>query len=242
MLDPLPPSVILTSWHRLSYTIHTIDMRNNAQKEPWFLEMNPNGRVPALTDTFTDGKQIRLFESGSIMQYLVDRYDTNQLISYPKGSRESYEVNSWLFFQVANIGPMQGQATHFHRYVDQQHPYSESRYKNEVRRLYRVLDTHLSTSPSGYLVGDKCTIADIAHLGWIALADWSGIDAAPFPHLAKWEQKMYTRPGINRGRNVPTPHLAVELSPDKELVDRVTRENRAWVQWQQARDARDIKA
>lgn len=82
-------------------------MGKNTQKEPWFLEINPNGRIPALTDTFTDGQQIRLFESGSIMQYLVEQYDTKHVISYPKGSREHYEVNNWLFFLNAGVGPMQ---------------------------------------------------------------------------------------------------------------------------------------
>lgn len=65
-------------------------------QEPWFLEINPNGRIPALTDTFTDGAPIRLFESGSIMQYLVDRYDTEHKVSYPHGSREYWEVNNWV--------------------------------------------------------------------------------------------------------------------------------------------------
>lgn len=83
------------------------------QKEPWFLEINPNGRIPALTDTFTDGKSIRLFESGSIMQYLVEQYDIHHRISYPKGSRESYEVNNWLYFLNSGVGPMQVSANKF---------------------------------------------------------------------------------------------------------------------------------
>jgi len=78
-----------------------------------FLAINPNGRIPALTDTFTDGKQINLFESGSIMQYLVDRYDPEYKISFPRGTREWYEMNNWLFFQNAGVGPMQGQASKY---------------------------------------------------------------------------------------------------------------------------------
>lgn len=93
--------------------MHKIEFSKNAQKEPWFLEINPNGRIPALTDTFTDGKTINLFESGSIMQYLVKRYDTEHKISYPEGSREWFEMNNWLFFQNAGVGPMQGQASEF---------------------------------------------------------------------------------------------------------------------------------
>src|ERR1700722_8733975 len=72
----------------LPYEITKVDIVKNTQKEPWFLEINPNGRIPALTDTFKDGKTIRLFESGSIQQYLVDEYDTEHKISYPKGTRE----------------------------------------------------------------------------------------------------------------------------------------------------------
>jgi len=97
--------------HSIPYKVEKIDMSKNTQKEDWFLAINPNGRIPALTDKFSDGQTINLFESGSIMQYLVERYDTNNKISYPKGSREWYETNNWLFFQNAGLGPMQGQAS-----------------------------------------------------------------------------------------------------------------------------------
>jgi glutathione S-transferase len=95
----------------IPYKVEKIDISKNTQKEDWFLAINPNGRIPALTDKFTDGQTINLFESGSIMQYLVERYDTDHKISYPKGSREWYEMNNWLFFQNAGVGPMQGQAS-----------------------------------------------------------------------------------------------------------------------------------
>jgi glutathione S-transferase len=98
---------ILLEELKLPYKVHKIDLQKNTQKEPWFLEINPNGRIPALTDTFSDGKSIRLFESGSILLYLVDQYDTEHKFSYPKGSREDYEVNNWLFFQMGGVGPMQ---------------------------------------------------------------------------------------------------------------------------------------
>lgn len=53
-------------------------------------------QIPALTDKFTDGSTIRLFESGSILQYLVDRYDPDHKVSYPFGSKEYYEMNNWV--------------------------------------------------------------------------------------------------------------------------------------------------
>jgi glutathione S-transferase len=93
----------------LPYAHTKIDISKNTQKEDWFLAINPNGRIPALTDKFTDGKTVRLFESGSIMQYLVDRYDEDGKVSYKKGTRETLEVQNWLFFMNAGVGPMQGQ-------------------------------------------------------------------------------------------------------------------------------------
>ena len=49
-----------------------------------------------MKDKFEDGKPIHIFESGSILQYLADRYDTDHKISYPRGTREYYDVNSWV--------------------------------------------------------------------------------------------------------------------------------------------------
>ena len=97
---------------RLPYKVHRIDLSKKAQKEPSFLEINPNGRIPALTDTFSDGKMIRVFESGAIMQYLVEQYDDKQLISFPRGTREHYEMLSWLYFVNAGVGPMQVMIIH----------------------------------------------------------------------------------------------------------------------------------
>lgn len=79
----------------LPYEVTAIQLGKNTQKEDWFLEINPNGRIPAMTDTL-NGKKIRLFESGSILQYLVDRYDKDHKFSYPAGTEEYYETNNWV--------------------------------------------------------------------------------------------------------------------------------------------------
>lgn len=81
----------------LPYTVKKVDLQAGMQKEPWFLAINPNGRMPAISDSsFPDGKPINVFESGAILQYLVDTYDKDHKISYPKGSREDWEVQQWL--------------------------------------------------------------------------------------------------------------------------------------------------
>ncbi|KAF1958398.1 glutathione S-transferase [Byssothecium circinans] len=201
-------------------------------KEPWFLAINPNGRIPALTDTFTDGQTINLFESGSIMQYLVKRYDTEHNISYPEGSREYYE-----FFQNAGVRPMQGQATHFNRYAPERIEYRVNRYVNETRRLYGVLDNHLSTKKNPYLVGEKCTIADIAHWGWVAAAAWAGVDIEEFPALKAWEERMAARPALEKGRHVPDPHTIKEFLKNKAEADKHAAAGREWVQAGMEEDA-----
>jgi len=226
----------------LPYTVHKVDISKDVQKEPWFLEINPNGRIPALTDTFTDGEKIRLFESGSIQQYLVDRYDTDFKLSYPRGTREYYEMNSWLFFLNAGVGPMQGQANHFYRYAPEKIQYGINRYQNETRRLYKVLNTHLEKSTSGFLVGDKCTIADIAHFGWVSAAFYAGVEIDEFPALKAWEEKLAARPAVDKGQDIPTESQikALKKNPEKmkEVVDKAAEESKAWIQRGMAEDSK----
>jgi glutathione S-transferase len=191
-----------------------------------------------LTDTFSDGQQINLFESGSILQYLAEQYDPDHKISYPKGSREYYEVNNWLFFQNAGLGPMQGQANHFSRYAPEHIEYGVNRYVNESRRLYGVLDKHLAQSKSGYIVGDHISIADITHWGWVAAAGWAGIDIEEFPHVKAWEERIVQRPAMEKGRHVPSPHTIKDLIKDKATMDKHAADARAWIQQGMKDDAK----
>ncbi|SPJ70534.1 related to URE2 - nitrogen catabolite repression regulator [Fusarium torulosum] len=213
-------------------------MTENEQKEEWFLKINPNGRIPALTDTL-DGKQIRVFESGAILQYLVDRYDKDHKLSFPHGSAEHWEMTSWLMWQMGGLGPMQGQANHFKRYAPEKIEYGINRYTNETRRLYRTLDTHLGQTSSGYVVGDKVTIADVSIWGWVASAKWAGVDISEFPHLEKWLYKLLERPGFEAGRHVPTHHGAFEISKlSEEELEEKAHGSRSWVQAGMKADAK----
>ncbi|PCH06774.1 Zinc finger, CCHC-type [Penicillium occitanis (nom. inval.)] len=223
----------------LPYKVKKLEFSKNEQKEPWFLEINPNGRIPAITDTFTDGKTINIFESGSILQYLADNYDPENKISYPRGTREFYEQTNWLFYQNAGLGPMQGQANHFTRYAPERIEYGINRYQNETRRLYGVLDKHLSTSKSGYLVGDHISIADISHWGWIASAGWAGVDIEEFPHLKAWEEKLAAREGVEKGRHVPERHTIKEVLKDKDQIAKHSAHTLQWVQKGMADDAKN---
>lgn len=219
--------LLLTIWQ--PYKVERIDISKNTQKEPWFLEINPNGRIPAITDTFTDGQKIRVFESGSILTYLVEQYDPEHKLSFPQGSREYYELNNWIYFQNAGLGPMQGQANHFVRYAPEKIEYGVNRYVNETRRLYGVLDKHLETSKSGYLVGDHISIADCTTIGWVASAAWAGVDIEEFPNLKQWEERMLKREGVWKGMNVPDPFTLKERVKNKEEADRLAAEASKWV-------------
>ncbi|KAK4917916.1 Glutathione S-transferase 2 [Elasticomyces elasticus] len=215
----------------LPYRVEHINISTNKQKEPWFLEINPNGRIPAITDTFEDGNTIRLFESGSIFQYLAETYDSeSHKISFPAGSREYYECNNWLWFQNAGLGPMQGQANHFFRYAPEKIKYGIDRYQNETRRLYKVLDTHLASSKSGFLVGDHISIADISTVGWVMWAGWAGVDVSEFPTLQKWEQMLMARPAMKKGGDVPKPLKIKEmLAKSPEEADKYAKMHSGWI-------------
>lgn len=114
----IKPSILLEELG-LAYDVTELHFSTNEQKEPWFLKISPNGRIPALTDASfpgaSDGEPLRVFESGAILNYLVERYDKEYKLSYPRDAPEYWEVQSWLMWQMGGLGPMQGQANHFFR-------------------------------------------------------------------------------------------------------------------------------
>lgn len=97
---------------------------------------------------------------------------------------------------------MQGQSNHFTRYCPEDIPYGRDRYRNETRRLYSVLEKHLKDTGSEYLVGNKCSIADLAHWGWVAVAKWADVEIEEFPLLMKWEERIAARPAVEKGKDV----------------------------------------
>lgn len=134
---------------------------------------------------------------------------------------------------------MQGQANHFFRYAPEKIQYGINRYQNETRRLYGVLEKHLAASKTDYLVGEKCTIADLAHYGWIAAAPWAGVEINEFPKLSAWEERMLKRPGVEKGRNVPSPQkFDKEMMANKEEAEKYAKESSQWIMQGQAEDAK----
>jgi glutathione S-transferase len=178
----------------LAYEVKPVDLGRLEQKQDWYLELNPNGRIPTIVDHDADG--FAVFESGAILVYLAEK--TGRLLpTSPSGRSLALQ---WLMFQMAGVGPMQGQANVFYRYAPEKIPFAIERYQKETRRLYEVLDRRLAQSE--YLAGDY-SIADVATWPWVRIADWAGVSTEGLTHLTRWSERVRARPAVERGKDVP---------------------------------------
>jgi glutathione S-transferase len=182
----------------IPYKTVGIDLGKNVQKEPWFLAINPNGRIPAIVDH--DAGDFPVFESGAIMLYLAEKDGSGKLL--PKDAKGRSRVIQWLMFQMGGVGPMQGQANVFFRYFPEKLPAAISRYQNETRRLYTVLDGQLAKHE--WLAGDY-SLADVANYSWVRIHGWAGVEIDGLDHLKRWMDAIAARPAVQRGLAVPQP-------------------------------------
>jgi len=185
----------------LPYTLHLVDIGRGDQFGEEFLKLSPNNRMPALVDhDGPDGQPVSLFESGAILQYLGRKtgrfYGTNE--------HERIEIEQWLMWQMGGVGPMAGQAHHFLKYAPaleppQDLPYAKDRYRNEVARLYGVLDKRLRNRE--YVAGPY-SIADMAIWPWASLWEGQQQDITSFPNMSAWLERVGVRPAVIAGRSV----------------------------------------
>lgn len=178
----------------MDYTVHAINLMENEQKQPGFLAMNPNGRIPVIVDRAND--DFVVFESGAIMIYLAEQ--AGQLL--PPDAKGRSQAIQWLMFQMGGLGPMMGQANVFFRYFDEKIQPAIDRYQNEVKRLLTVLNGHLADHE--YLAGDY-SIADIANWCWARTHLWSGVEVEGLDHLQRWMNLIGSRPAALKGVSVP---------------------------------------
>lgn len=183
----------------LPYVLKPVAIGKGEQFKPDFLAISPNNRMPAIVDPEgPDGKPISVFESGPILQYLGRK--TGKF--YPKDERKRVEVDEWVAWQIANVGPMFGQASHFKNYapnlVDDpgKIAYSVARYTNEVNRLLGVLERRLSGRE--FICGEY-SIADMAAYPWVKIAGVFDQDMANFPNVQAWIDRLAARPAVQRG-------------------------------------------
>ncbi|KAF2147122.1 uncharacterized protein K452DRAFT_314344 [Aplosporella prunicola CBS 121167] len=166
------------------------------KQEP-YESLNPNGRVPALEDPNTG---IKVFESGAIIEYLEEVYDKSNKLRYT-GLQERALTTSWLHFQMSGQGPYFGQKIWFSVYHSEKIQSAIERYSNEIKRVTGVIDRHLKKQGTPYLVGDKCTYADLSFIPWYSsMPQWfPEFDyKTEHPTFAKWLQAIMERPAAKK--------------------------------------------
>lgn len=202
----------------LPYTVNLVNIGAGEQFEPDFLKIAPNNRMPAIVDPEgPDGAPISIFESGAILQYLARK--TGQFGGTTERARVA--VEQWLMWQMGGVGPMAGQAHHFLKYAPAMEPpnvlpYAKDRYRNEVSRLYRVLDTQLQKNE--YVAGDFYSIADMAIWPWASR--WEGQEQVidDKPNLTRWLNTVGARPAVKAGRALAEDRLS-NLQDDKKAQE-----------------------
>tara|TARA_B100001250_G_C19549872_1_gene678527 strand:- start:66 stop:770 length:705 start_codon:yes stop_codon:yes gene_type:complete len=195
--------IIFLEEANVEYDITAINFDKREQKEKEYLKLNPNGRIPTIVDR--SNNNFIVFESGAILWYLAEKYDK----FLPQNSNDKSQTLQWLMFQMANIGPMMGQAMYFQRIaakLGEENPFAIKRYVNESRRLMEILDKHLVDRE--YLVADEYTIADIATYPWARAYYWANVSIEKLHHLQAWLDRIDAREATQRALEIPEPFWA----------------------------------
>ena len=184
------------------YDAYLINIGEGDQFGSDFVDINPNSKIPALLDHSTT-PPTRVFESGSILQYLGEKFDA--LI--PKSLVAKTECRNWLFWQMGSAPYLGGGFGHFYSYAPSKMQYPIDRFTMETKRQLDVLNQHLSNND--YMAGDEYSIADIAIWPWygsLVLGDLYDaaefLDVASYTHVVRWAKQIAERPAVKRGRRV----------------------------------------
>ena len=182
----------------LEYSVHPVNIRNGDQFKPEYVKICPNSKIPAIVDRDAD---VSIFESGAILVHLAEK--TGKLL--PSKDPGRAKVLEWLFWQMANVGPMFGQAGHFNNAAPEKIPYAIERYVGESARLIKLLDNQLAQTE--YMAG-AYSIADIATYPWLVVG-FPAIKAAKpdvvgeGANVARWIAAVGARPAVTKGMQVP---------------------------------------
>ncbi len=203
------------------YEVHAVNLLEGEQKEPAFLAISPNGRIPAIVDR--EAEDFAVFESGAVLIYLAEK--AGRLM--PTDSRGRSRVIQWLMFQMGGVGPMMGQANVFFRYFPEKLQPAIDRYQNESRRLFEVLDRRLQKSE---WLADDYSIADIANWSWVRTHGWSGVSIEGLDALERWLESMKARPACQRGVEVPIRIPDLERDGDPKAAEEFAKNARKMLQ------------
>jgi GSH-dependent disulfide-bond oxidoreductase len=169
-----------------------------------FVAVNPNSKIPAMMDHSVD-PPVRLFESGSMLFYLAEKFDA--FLSTDTHKRA--ETMNWLMWQMGSAPYVGGGLGHFYAYAPFKMQYPIDRFAMETKRQLHVLDSHLATSE--YIVGGDYSIADMAIWPWYGSIMREAYNAQEFlsvheyKHLDRWVSQVGNRAAVKRGRMVNRP-------------------------------------
>ena len=182
------------------YDAFLINITEGSQFSSGFVAINPNSKIPALLDTETG---IRVFESGSILLYLAEKFDA----FVPKDLKGRTECHSWLMWQMGSAPYLGGGFGHFYAYAPEKFEYPIDRFSMEVKRQLDVLDRALCGND--YLCGDEYTIADMAVFAWYGAlvihdlyAASEFLSVASYKNVVRWAHQIDARPAVKRGKRV----------------------------------------
>jgi GST-like protein len=172
------------------YRARWIDITKGEQTKPEYLAINPNNKIPAITDPDAAGGPVTIFESGAVLLYLAEK--TGKLLA--KSGEARYTALEWVFFNAGGMGPMLGQYGYFTKFAPEKVPPAIERYEKEAHRLLRVLDGRLGQVQ--YLAGEF-SIADIMNFTWPRAArNFFGMDISPYANVTRWLEELEKRPAF----------------------------------------------
>ncbi len=193
---------LLEAGHDAEYDAWLIDIGEGDQFGSGFVEINPNSKIPAMIDT-TGGAPVRVFESGSIMMHLAEKFGA----FLPTTGAARTEVLNWLMWQMGSAPFLGGGFGHFYAYAPEKFEYPIDRYAMETKRQLDVLDRTLSERE--FIAGDDYTIADMAIWPWygqLVLGRLYGaatfLDVKSYTNVMRWAELIDARPAVRRGRMV----------------------------------------
>lgn len=180
-----------------------VDFAKSEQKSARFLAINPNGRIPALIDR---ARGVSVAESGAILEYAATRCESALLPSAEDDLQRHLQVKQWLYWQVSGLGPAMGQAMYFQRIAKvrgHDDPFAIGRFIAEAERCLGMLDAQIAASGGPFVLGDRCTLVDVACFAYAASAFWANADISSMPALRAWIDRLHARPSFRRGLGIP---------------------------------------
>lgn len=192
---------LLAAGHAAEYDAWLINIGKGDQFGSGFVGVNPNSKIPALLD-LTGAEPVRLFESGSMLVHLADKFGAFMPASGPVRT----EVMNWLFWQMGSAPFVGGGFGHFFAYAPEKFEYPINRYAMETKRQLDVLDRRLAEVP--FIAGEDYSIADMAIWPWYGSMvlgrsyanSAEFLDVGIYKNLKRWADVIEARPAVKRGR------------------------------------------